>query len=45
MFTHEDESGRTIHPSEREFQRSISETFLGNKRAYFEAAVLRAPWN
>jgi hypothetical protein len=36
---YEDESGRTIHPSEREFQRSISETFLGNKRAYFEPAV------
>ena len=36
---YEDESGRTIHPSEREFQRSISETFLGNKRVYFEPAV------
>jgi hypothetical protein len=36
---YEDESGRAIHPSEREFQRSISETFLGNKRVYFEPAV------
>jgi hypothetical protein len=36
---YEDESGRTIHPSEREFQRSISEIFLGNKRVYFEPAV------
>lgn len=36
---YQDESGRTIHPSEREFQRGIAETFLGNKRVHFESAA------
>jgi Trypsin-like peptidase domain len=36
---YEDESGRTIHPSAREFARILSETFAGNKRIEFEPAV------
>lgn len=36
---YEDESGRTIHPSAREFARILSETFAGNKRVEFEPAV------
>ena len=36
---YEDESGRAIHPSAREFARILSETFAGNKRIEFEPAV------
>ncbi len=36
---YENESGRTIHPSEPEFCRVLSETFAGNKRIEFVPAV------
>jgi hypothetical protein len=35
----EDESGRTIHPSVREFTRSISEAFIDSGRVVFEAVA------